>query len=95
MLSEKIRAQLEKAGLPRTGQVPFNPLLATNRRGEPVVVRRFPAEGPIRDQKGWVDQDGLIWVRDRAHADVPDHWDVQIGGGLDYFRVDDAGNRLP
>jgi hypothetical protein len=41
-----------------------------------------------------VDVQGRIWIRDRAHADVPDHWDVQIDDGDRYIRVDNDGNQL-
>ena len=43
---------------------------------------------------GWVDLDGRIWLRDRAHAGLPDHWDVQEDNGATYFRVDNNGNML-
>ncbi|MDB5331242.1 MAG: hypothetical protein JWP03_2393 [Phycisphaerales bacterium] len=43
---------------------------------------------------GWVDLDGRIWLRDRAHAGLPDHWDVQEDKGATYFRVDNDGNLL-
>ena len=29
-----------------------------------------------------------------THSTVPDHWDVQIGGGRDYIRVDNDGNLI-
>lgn len=32
-----------------------------------------------------------IWIRDRGHAGLPDHWDAQGDGGEDYFRVDANG----
>lgn len=43
---------------------------------------------------GWIDVEGRIWLRDRAHAGRPDHWDVQEDNGAAYFRVDNNGNLL-
>jgi hypothetical protein len=49
----------------------------------------------FRESTGYQDMAGRIWIRDLAHAGVPDHWDVQVNGGQSYFRVDDNGNVIP
>ena len=51
-------------------------------------------KGPKAGKKGVVDDQGNIWIRDRAHAGVPDHWDVQIDDGDGYFRMGLDGNQL-
>ena len=94
-LPNKINRQLDKAGLPRSGTIPFVPHLATNKRGRPILRREAVAYGPKKGIKGYVDTLGRIWVKDRAHVGDPDHWDVQEGGGKTYFRVDLQGNLLP
>jgi hypothetical protein len=68
--------------------------LTTNRRGEQVIEKAEVTYGPKQGKKGYVDSDGRIWVRDRGHAQLPDHWDVQIDEGRDYIRVDDSGNLI-
>jgi hypothetical protein len=93
-LPEKIIKQMEKAGLPSGGQCPFRPQLTTNKKGEPVIEKRPVAKGPKKGKIGYVDDQGRIWVKDRAHANLPDHWDVQINDGDDYLRVDESGNQL-
>jgi hypothetical protein len=50
--------------------------------------------GPKSGKCGYVDVNGRIWIKDRAHAGDPDHWDVQENGGKEYFRVDQNGNLL-
>ena len=45
-------------------------------------------ERPRSGKPGSVDDQGRIWIRDRAHAKLPDHWDVQIDDGADYIRID-------
>jgi hypothetical protein len=90
----KVIEQIKKAGLPTGGPHPFKPKLRTNRRGEKEIERKAATRGPKRGKKGYVDNQGRIWIRDRAHADVPDHWDVQINGGEDYFRFDQRGNEI-
>ena len=50
--------------------------------------------GPKAGKLGYVDSSGRIWIKDRAHAGDPDHWDVQEDGGSTYFRVDLDGNFL-
>jgi hypothetical protein len=94
-LPQKVQEQMAKAGLPQTGQVPFVPKLTTNRRGESIIDKGVVQHGPKKDKKGYVDTQGRIWIKDRAHAGDPDHWDVQIDGGQDYIRVGPDGNLLP
>jgi hypothetical protein len=55
---------------------------------------RAVAKGAKTGKKGFVDDQGRIWIRDRGQAGLPDHWDVQIDGGDDYFRVDVNGEEL-
>jgi hypothetical protein len=93
-LPQKVIDQMRKAGVPTGGPVPFRPKLMTNRKGEQVIEKRAVGVGPKQGKRGYVDDQGRVWVRDRAHADVPDHWDVQIDDGADYFRVDDDGTQL-
>jgi hypothetical protein len=94
-LPPKVLNQIHKAGLPTGGQHPFVPKLVTNRRGEPIMEKKAVGKGPKRGKRGYVDTCDRIWVKDRAHANVPDHWDVQIDDGDDYIRVDMDGNELP
>lgn len=92
---KKIESQMRKAGLPTGGACPFQPRLTTNARGDPIIEKQAVATGPKQGKRGYVDAQGRIWIRDRAHASVPDRRDVQVDGGQDYFRVDDDGNLLP
>jgi hypothetical protein len=91
---EKIDAQIRKAGLPTGGDHPFRPRLTTNNRGDPIIEKQAVSTGKKQGKRGYVDDQGRIWIRDRAHAGDPDHWDVQIDGGNDYIRVDNDGNLL-
>jgi hypothetical protein len=59
-----------------------------------MIEKRAVTRGPKKLKRGYVDTQGRIWVKDRAHADVEDHWDVQIDDGADYFRVDQSGNEI-
>lgn len=93
-LPKKVSDQIDKAGLPTGGQHPFEPSLVTNRRGDIMIQKATVQHGPKRGKKGFVDEQGRIWIKDRAHADVPDHWDVQEDGGKSYFRVDEHGNEV-
>jgi hypothetical protein len=93
-LPQKVIDQVQKAGLPTGGQHPFMPRLVTNRKGEQVIAKEAIRTGPKRGKLGYVDEQGRIWIKDRAHAHVPDHWDVQIDGGSSYFRVDFNGNEI-
>ena len=91
-LPEKVVAQIERAGLPLTGTHPFQPKLTINQRGDQIIEKRAVVKGPKKGKRGYVDTQGRIWVKDRAHAGLPDHWDVQINDGDDYLRVDQRGN---
>jgi hypothetical protein len=94
-LPEKILRQIQKAGLPTGGRHPFHPKCSLNRRGEQIIEKRAITKGPKKGKIGYLDDQGRIWVKDRAHAGVPDHWDVQIDDGDSYFRVDEAGEEIP
>jgi hypothetical protein len=91
----KVDRQIKKAGLPVGGPVPFVPRLVKNRKGDPVIRRGTIQHGPKKGEKGYVDTQGRIWIKCQAHGPYPDHWDVQIEEGKDYFRVDLNGNVLP
>jgi hypothetical protein len=94
-LPKKVQEQMTRAGLPTAGTVPFVPRLITNRRGDAVIEKAEVMHGPKKGKRGYVDTQGRIWIKDRAYAGDPDHWDVQIDAGLDYFRVDLDGDLLP
>jgi hypothetical protein len=94
-LPSKIDKQIQKAGLPRGGNVPFVPQLEKDRKGRPIIKKGTVQHGPKIGKKGYVDSKGRIWIKDRAHAGDPDHWDVQENAGKEYFRVDPNGNILP
>jgi hypothetical protein len=85
---------MKGAGLPSIGTHPFTPSLVKNRNNEDIIEKRAPSKGPKRGKRGYVDDQGRIWIRDRAHANVPEHWDVQIDDGEDYIRVDLNGNEV-
>ena len=93
-LPRKIARQIEKAGLPIGGSVPFEPQLDRNANGQPIIRKGTVSHGPKKGKKGYVDSKDRIWIKDRAHASDPDHWDVQEDGGRSYFRVDLQGNLL-
>jgi hypothetical protein len=86
---------MARAGLPTGGRHPFRPKLTTNRRGDPVLEKKAIAGGPKKGKRGYVDDQGRVWIKDRAHAGLPDHWDVQIDDGDDYVRIDQSGNEIP
>ena len=91
----KIDNQIDKAGLPRSGLVPFIPQLDMNKKGQPTIRKAPVLHGPKKGKVGFVDTKGRIWVKDRAHGKYPDHWDVQDNGGKKgYIKVDSQGNRL-
>jgi hypothetical protein len=94
-LPQKIIDQMRKAGLPLGGTYAYQPRLVTNRRGDQMIEKRAVLKGPKKGKRGFVDQQGRIWVKDRSHADLPDHWDVQIDDRDDYFRVDLNGELIP
>jgi hypothetical protein len=93
-LPQKVLDQIHKAGLPTAGQHPYRPKLVRNAQGEVVIEKRAVRKGPKQGKKGYVDDRGRIWVKDRAHAGLADHWDVQLQDGDDYFRVDLGGNEI-
>jgi len=93
-LPQKVKDQIQNAGLPTSGTYPFVPRIVKNKRNEDIIDKQKITKGPKRGKSGYVDDQGRIWIRDRAHASVPDHWDVQIDGGEDYFRVDQHGNAI-
>lgn len=95
-LPQKTKDQIAKAKLPISGAYAFRPRLTKNKKGEAVVERAEARNAPASQtgRMGWLDVDGRIWLRDYAHAGVPDHWDVQEDDGTTYFRVDNDGNLL-
>ncbi len=93
--ADKIHEQMRKAGLPTGGAMPFDPQLDQNIEGECIIRKAAIEYGPKKGKRGYVDRLGRIWIKDRAHADYPDHWDVQENGGKKgYTRVDLEGNVL-
>ncbi len=94
-LPDKVKRQIEKAGLPPGGSVPFIPQLETNKQGKPIIQKSAVQHSPKKGKIGYVDTQGRVWIKDRAHAGDPDHWDVQEDGGKKYFLVDLQGNRRP
>jgi hypothetical protein len=93
-LPQKVLNQIANAGLPTGGQHPFKPRIVTNRQGQQIIDKQVVQKGKKRGKYGYVDDQGRIWVKDWSHAGLPDHWDVQIDGGADYFRVDLNGNEV-
>lgn len=93
-LPEKVVKQMAKAGLPVGGSHPFKPKLKKCPKGDLKMDTRAPTKGPKAGTPGFVDDQGRIWIRDRAHAKLPDHWDVQIDDGDDYIRVDSNGEEV-
>lgn len=94
--AEKIHQQLLTAGLPTTGNMPFHPQLDINKKGEKIIKKAPVQHGPKKGKYGYVDTKGRIWIKDPAHGQYPDHWDVQENGGKKgYVRVDYQGNILP
>jgi hypothetical protein len=93
-LPQKIIAQIAKAGLPIEGDHPFKPKLMMTRHGDQVIEKKAVAAGPKKGKRGFVDEQGRIWVKDRAHGGLPDHWDVQMDNGRSYFRVDLSGTEI-
>jgi len=93
-LPQKIVDQIDAAGLPTGGEHPFKPKITRNRDGEPIIEKRPIRKGPKVGKKGYVDDQDRIWIKDRAHANIPDHWDVQLDDGDDYFRVGLDGGKI-
>jgi hypothetical protein len=91
---QKVIDRMRKAGLPSSGTHPFEPKLTTNSRGDQVIEKREVMKGPKKGKKGYVDLQQRIWVKDRSHAGLPDHWDVEIDDGDDYIRVDKDGDEI-
>lgn len=94
-LPPKVIEQIKNAGLPTGGSHPFVPRLAKNRKRETIIDKKMISQGKKRGKIGFVDVHGHIWLKDGAHAGLPDHWDVQLQGGEDYFRIDMGGNPIP
>jgi hypothetical protein len=63
-------------------------------KGRIIIDKQAPTIGPKIGKKGFVDEQGRIWIRDAAHAGIPIHWDVQIDDGADYLRVDRSGEEV-
>jgi len=80
--------------LPSGGTHPFKPKIVKNRKKQDIIDKKQVTKGPKKGKRGWVDDQGRIWIKDRAHGLVADHWDVQINGGDDYIRVDLNGNEI-
>ncbi len=93
-LPAKIQKQITKKRLPQSGETPFAPRFTTNRKGQKIVQTAEVEHGPQAGRKGVVDTEGRIWLKDEAHAGYPEHWDVQIDSGKDYFRVGIDGNAV-
>jgi hypothetical protein len=91
-LPDKVQAQIDKAGLPRSGETPFDPQIVKNKSGQLEIKKAEIQHGPKKGKVGFVDKQGRIWIRCRGHAGYPDHWDVQINGGKDYMNVGMDGN---
>jgi hypothetical protein len=73
-LPAKVQRQIEETGVPSGGQTPFKPKLKKNRKGDLEMEKGVILEGPKRGKKGFVDEDGRIWIRDPGHSGYPDHW---------------------
>ena len=92
---DKVHKQIRKLQLPTGGKVAFVPKLIKNRRGHFEIKKQTVLHGPRKGRIGYVDVEGRIWLKDYAHAQYPDHWDVQIHAGKDYLRVGFDGEPLP
>jgi len=76
--------------------MPFIPKLEKNKRGKLIIKKVTIQHGPKKGKKGYVDSTGKIWIRDRAHVNYPDHWDVQENGGKEgRTRIGDDGEPIP
>jgi len=91
-LPPKVLEQINNKGLPQSGETPFVPKLITNKAGQKIMQTAEIRYGPKAGKRGFLDQNGRIWVKDEAHAGYPEHWDVQLAEGRDYFRVGLDGN---
>jgi hypothetical protein len=92
---KEVLDRIQKQRLPTNGQHPFIPKWRVNKRGKPDLILAPLTRGRKKGEKGFLDSQDRIWIRDKAHANVPDHWDVEENGGQSYFRVDDNGNIIP
>lgn len=87
---------LKKAGLPTHGALAFEPEFDTSKKGETIIKKARVEYGPKAGKYGYVDTQGRIWVKERAHGKYADHWYVQENGGkLGRTRVNSDGNILP
>jgi hypothetical protein len=68
--------------------------LTADRKGEIIIDKQAPTKGPKAGKKGYVDEEGRIWIKDYAHSGLPTHWDVQIDDGADYIRIDRNGDEV-
>jgi hypothetical protein len=93
-LPQKIIDQIKSIELPTEGQHPFQPKLGKNKKGEAIIEKRAIQKGPKAGKRGYVDDQDRIWIKDRAHAGIADHWDVQIDDGDAYFRVGLKGDEI-
>jgi hypothetical protein len=59
-LPKKIDKQIDKAGLPRGGDVPFIPKLDQNKRGKPIIKKAVIQHGPKKGKMGFVDSKRLF-----------------------------------
>ena len=57
-LPQGIDKQIEKAGLPTGGTVPFIPKLDKNKKGEPIIKKVMIQHGAKKGKKGYVDSKG-------------------------------------
>ena len=93
-LPPAIADEIRDCHLPTGGACPFEPTYRRSPSGTDVLRRGQVEHGPKRGKTGFLDRQGRIWIRDPAHAGVPDHWDVQTDGGRRYDRVGDDGSYL-
>lgn len=93
-LTPRVLAQISKAQLPMSGPIPFVPAIGEDSRGRECLLRAPVLYGPKQGKIGYLDTQGRIWIRDYAHAGLPDHWDVQENGGVTYFRVNYSGSPI-
>ena len=64
-LPQKVVDQMSNAGLPSTGECPFEPRVVKNRAGGDIIDKQKITKGPKKGKFGYVDVRGRIWVRDR------------------------------
>ena len=93
-LPQSVIDQVRELRLPTGGACPFDPAFRRSPSGVDLIRRGAIDHGPKRDKAGFRDKQGRIWIRDRAHGGVPEHWNVQIDGGRRSDRVGDDGNSL-